>query len=207
MEQEYVCSITPTEYEKYCLEILKGYAEKENLKDFSIKHNVKIPATDGTYQIDVYATFTAMNTEIQVLCECKQYSHPVSREKVAVLNDKLQSLSAQKGILMSTSGFQSGAIEYAKVHKIALIHVYDRGCDFLSHSNGSTEYDEDDPFMYGEKHLPPYVAIDCTDENEEQNKVYPTKSMIREIYAEMDRLINEQYSISINFPDLDESEG
>ena len=28
MEREYVCSITPTEYEKYCLEILKGYAER-----------------------------------------------------------------------------------------------------------------------------------------------------------------------------------
>lgn len=26
MEQEYVCSITPTDFEKYCLEILKGYA-------------------------------------------------------------------------------------------------------------------------------------------------------------------------------------
>ena len=29
--QDYVCSITPTEFEKYCKEVLLGYAEDENL--------------------------------------------------------------------------------------------------------------------------------------------------------------------------------
>ena len=53
MNQEYVCSITPTEFEKYCLEILAGFAEEEQLTDFSITHNVKIPVEDGTYQIDI----------------------------------------------------------------------------------------------------------------------------------------------------------
>lgn len=57
MDQQYVCSITPTEFEKYCLEILSGYAEEEKLKNFKITHNVKIPVEDGTYQIDVYALF------------------------------------------------------------------------------------------------------------------------------------------------------
>lgn len=98
MDQQYVCSITPTEFEKYCLEILSGYAEEEKLKNFKITHNVKIPVEDGTYQIDVYASFTAMGVEFKVLCECKQYSSPVGREKVVILNDKLKSLGAQKGI-------------------------------------------------------------------------------------------------------------
>lgn len=33
-----VAEISPTEFEKLCLEILKGYAEAENLSDFSIQH-------------------------------------------------------------------------------------------------------------------------------------------------------------------------
>lgn len=46
--REFVASISPTEFEELCLEILKGYAEAEHLSDFSIQHNVSIPADDGT---------------------------------------------------------------------------------------------------------------------------------------------------------------
>lgn len=124
--RELVASISPTEFEKLCLEILKGYAEVEHLSDFSIQHNVCIPADDGTYQIDVYARFIAMGVEFKVITECKRYSAPVTREKVAVLNDKVRSLGAHKGIMISTCGFQSGAYEYAKKHGIALLQIIDR---------------------------------------------------------------------------------
>ena len=110
--REFVAGISPTEFEVLCLEILKNYAEAEHLSDFSIQHNVFIPADDGTYQIDVYARFIAMGVEFKVITECKRYSSPVSREKVAVLADKVKSLGAHKGIMISTCGFQIGA--YAK---------------------------------------------------------------------------------------------
>ena len=51
--QSHVCSMTPTEFEEYCLKILQGYAEDENLCDFTIDHDVKLVADDGTYQIDM----------------------------------------------------------------------------------------------------------------------------------------------------------
>lgn len=37
--------------------------------------------------------------------------------------DSLRAIGAQKGIIVSTSNFQSGAIDYAKVHGIALIQM------------------------------------------------------------------------------------
>ena len=49
--REFVASISPTEFEELCLEILKGYAEAEHLSDFSIQHNVSIPADDGTCKV------------------------------------------------------------------------------------------------------------------------------------------------------------
>ena len=124
--REFVANISPTEFEKLCLDILKGYAEVESLSDFSIQHDVHIPADDGTYQIDVYAQFIAMGVEFKVIAECKRYSSPVSREKVAVLADKIRSLGAHKGIMISTCGFQSGAYEYAKKHGIALLQIIDK---------------------------------------------------------------------------------
>ena len=97
---------------------------------------------DGTYQIDVYAEFTALNSKFKVLCECKQYTSSVSREKVAVLHDKIESIGAHKGILLATSDFQSGAIQYAQAHGIALIKVEDHTLENYSFSNGSGILDE-----------------------------------------------------------------
>ena len=206
MDQDYVCSITPTEFERYCKEILLGYAEEEKLPQFLITHDAKIAAYDGTYQIDIYAEFTAMSVTFKVLCECKQYSKPVGRDKVAELHGKLESIGANKGILLATSGFQSGAIEYAKAHGIALIQVYDSSCEYLSHSAGPTQEDEDDPFLYMERQRPPYSAIDCTADSEYPVRIYPTGKMIRKIYLESQKVIEERWGIKVDFPELEEDD-
>lgn len=204
--REYVCSISSTEFEEYCLKILNGYAEEEKLNNFTITHNVKIPVFDGTYQIDIYAEFTAMSVTFKVLCECKQYSKPVGRDKVAELHSKLESIGAHKGILLSTSGFQSGAVEFAKAHGIALIQVYDSSCEHLSHSAGPTQEDEDDPFLYMERQRPPYSAIDCTADSEYPVRVYPTGKMVRKIYLESQKVIEERWGIKVDFPELEEDD-
>ena len=198
MEHTRICDLTPTEFEKYCLEILAGYAEEEKLKEFSIAHNEVILTTDGDYQIDVYAEFTAMGARFKVLCECKQYKSAVSREKVAVLHQKLQSIGAQKGILLSTSSFQSGAIKYALEHGIALIRVDDYHFEYLSHSSGKPEDDDNDPFLYVEKHMPLYVAFDCTANTGEPLKIYPTQEMIKELLIEQNHRIKEVLGIDVS---------
>lgn len=203
LEQNKICSISPVDFEKYCKDILLGYAEKEKLMDFSITHDVKIQANDGVYQIDLYATFRAIGVDFKVICECKRYKKRVDRDKIVILADKVKSIGAQKGILLSTSGFQSGAIRYAKQHGIALIQVFDKGCEFYSHLSGIENYEENDPFLYGEKLLSPYRAIDCTsntDGVEGFECVYPTRSMIYDIYAEMSQLIEKLYGMKINLP-------
>ncbi len=204
MEQKHICSITPTEFEEYCLEILKGYAETEDLKDFLITHNVKIPASDGKYQIDVYAEFTAMGAKFKVLCECKHYKSSVKRGKVAELHRKLESIGAQKAILISTSKFQSGAVEYANAHGIALIYVENYNFEYISHSSGEMVINDDDPFLYAEKHMPPYVAFNCSSNTEEPIKVYPPKSMIRKLIIEMNQQIKEKLGIDIDLPEIQE---
>ena len=203
MGQDYVCSISPSEFEEYCKEILLGYAEEEKLSNFSIIHDTKLTAHDGIYQIDIFASFTAMSVEFKVLCECKQYKSRVNREKIVVLADKVKSLGAHKGILLSTSDFQSGAIQYAKKHGIALIKVEDYHFEYLSHSSGLPEND-DDPFLYAEKHLPPYVAFDYTVNGDEPRKVYPTQSMIKELLIQQNKRIKEVLGIdtNIDFPEI-----
>lgn len=182
-----VAEISPTEFEKLCLEILKGYAEAENLSDFSIQHNVSIPADDGTYQIDVYAKFVAMGVEFTVITECKRYSYPVSREKVAVLADKVKSLGAHKGIMISTCGFQSGAYEYAKKHGIALLQVIDGNVrHILNAANPETEEQKHKIQLMEDwnNRLPQYYAQEYATMDFPDRTIYPTPQMIEAIKQE-----------------------
>lgn len=203
MERKRICDMEPIDFEKACLEILKGYAEEEQLKDFEITHNKLIKSSDGKYQIDIFAKFTAMKSQFKVLCECKRYKYSISREKVAVLHQKIISLGAQKGILISTSDFQSGAIEYAKAHGIALIKADDYYFEHLSHSNDKMQCD-DDPFLYAEKHMPSYIAYDCTCDTDEPKKVYPTRKIIKQLIIEQNTELRNKLGIDVklDFPDV-----
>ena len=185
--REFVASVSPTEFDKLCLEILKSYAEAEHLSEFSIQHNVSIPADDGTYQIDVYARFVAMGVEFKVIAECKRYSSSVSREKVAVLADKVKSLGAHKGIMISTCGFQSGAFEYAKKHGIALLQVIDGNVlHIMNAANPETEDQKRELYLMLDwyNRMPKYYAKEYTTMDFPLRTIYPTPKMMEEIQQE-----------------------
>ena len=55
-----------------------------------------------------------MGVRYVTLVECKHYRSPITREKVQILYDKIRAIGANKGVLISTSNFQIGAIKYAK---------------------------------------------------------------------------------------------
>lgn len=80
-----------------------------------------MPGTDGDYVIDITARFSALGASFLVLVECKHCGRQVERQDVQVLHSKLLSVDAQKAVLFATSGFQSGAIEFANAHGIALV--------------------------------------------------------------------------------------
>lgn len=119
--RESYLELTPEEFEKYSLDVL--YEQTKGLENLKIEHNKILEVYDGNYQIDGYIEFTVMGIKYKTLVECKHYRSPITREKVQILYEKIQSIGAQKGILISTSNFQSGAIQYASVHGVALIQL------------------------------------------------------------------------------------
>lgn len=122
LPENYVLDISPTEFEQLVRDFLSEVGK--TLPSFEVHHNVKEKAFDGTYQIDVKATFEVFGgSNIIVLIECKKYSTPVKREKVEILYNRIKSIGAHKGIVFSTSGFQQGAIEFAAKHGVALVRL------------------------------------------------------------------------------------
>ncbi|RMN26853.1 Orf22 [Pseudomonas coronafaciens pv. zizaniae] len=105
------------------------------LTSLEVRHDVKVEAFDSTYQIDVLAKFQAFaGAEFIVLIECKKYRNAVERELVQVLHDKVRSVGAHKGMLFTTTGFQSGAIKYAKAHGIALVSIIEGAATYETRS-------------------------------------------------------------------------
>jgi len=100
-------------------------ASGSDLKAFVAEHRRNVHGVDGAYEVDVRAAFTALNVDFQVLVECKHHKHPIRREVVQVLHDKIRSTGSHKGMIFATSTFQKGALEYAKAHGIALIRIAD----------------------------------------------------------------------------------
>lgn len=107
-------------------------------------------------------TIEGVNDDFLILIECKSYSKAVDRGDVAEFNTRIQDLNATKGILITTSRFQQGALNMAEYHNIALVRIdqsnfakwelyrlgfYDDGSDFnefydLSMHNGIVIFDK-----------------------------------------------------------------
>ena len=143
---EWYENITPTEFEMLCMLKLREFGEQQKLPKFKITHNEIVKGSDGEYQVDILASFTALIVDFTILCECKRYKNKVPRDRVMVLHQRLSSCGAHKGILMAVNGFQSGAIEYAQEHGIALINIEPPDGNSSAHveyiiSQNSPDYD------------------------------------------------------------------
>lgn len=113
--------ITPKDFEQY----IKDWFDAQGIHLTSYKSLINniVPAEDGHYEIDIDITYEAFGVDFRVLVECKKHSNSIKREVLQILQQKIQSIGAHKGIICSTSDFQSGALEFSKKHGIACIKV------------------------------------------------------------------------------------
>lgn len=172
-------NITAQDFEIFCMETLKAYGERENLSNFTVVHNQKVETYDGTYQIDVLAEFTALGTKFMVLAECKKRgSRSIERDEASDLYTKVKSIGAHKGILISTTGFQSGTVQFAKVHGIALWQICDSFIRHITNSGSKRLTDKMKFQLLIEQYLPKHFVLewDC-DMDYPYDCIYPTKEM------------------------------
>jgi restriction system protein len=109
--------ITPAEFEKQVFDWVKACS---GLANATILHQDTVEGQGGEYRIDIHVRLNILNgATLFLLLECKHQARPVERDEVIILEGKLRDTASHKGIIFSTSGFQKGAIQYAKAHGIA----------------------------------------------------------------------------------------
>lgn len=76
-------------------------------------------------QIDVKITRRTRFHTLVTLVECKRWKEPVGRDRIDVLSSSVEALGANKGAIFTTTGFEEGAVAYAKGKGIDLFVVRD----------------------------------------------------------------------------------
>jgi len=122
--------ISPTEFEALVKSWFEGVGHI--MESFEVAHLETLSGSDGEYTFDVAVRFKAFHgAQFLVLVECKKHKNPIKREVIQVLHDRLRSVGGHKGFVVATTSFQSGAIEYAEKHGIALVQVVSGGVMYI----------------------------------------------------------------------------
>lgn len=102
-------------------ELQNSVAKIFNECGFDVKVEKKIKTARGEVEIDVYVIDNTSIPKSVFICECKNWETSVPQEKVHALFSVVQNSGANFGILISKSGFQSGAYEASKNTNISLL--------------------------------------------------------------------------------------
>jgi len=80
----------------------------------------KIDGARAQHRIDVWVRFKKFGLEARWIIECKCWSTSVPKEKVLALKSVVEDVGADRGVLISAAGFQSGATRAAEKTNIML---------------------------------------------------------------------------------------
>lgn len=85
----------------------------------------RVSGARGKHQIDVFVTLRSFGIDVIWIVECKNWKSAVPKEKVLAFSQVAQDLGADRGFLLSESGFQSGAIRMSEKSNITLCNIED----------------------------------------------------------------------------------
>lgn len=85
----------------------------------------KLDGARGRHEIDVYVEGIIHGLPFIWIVECKSWNRNIPKEKVLALSSIIQDLGADRGLILSEKGFQSGAIRIAERTNITLSSLED----------------------------------------------------------------------------------
>ena len=80
----------------------------------------RITGARATHRVDVAVRARRVGMNQLWIVECKKWQRPVNKEHVAALSDIVKDVGADRGIMLSEPGFQSGAKDLAARSNITL---------------------------------------------------------------------------------------
>ncbi|WP_420635706.1 restriction endonuclease [Candidatus Palauibacter sp.] len=130
--------ISPEEFERAALRVLRA-AWGEDSEEITLDRRERVKGAGGQYEIDGVLRIRRFGgAEIVVFVECKRHGRRLGRDHVMAFEAKIRDCGAHKGILIASSGFQSGAIEFAQSRGIATATITDGRLNYETFGLGSS---------------------------------------------------------------------
>jgi hypothetical protein len=109
------------EYEILTQAIYQAILRSEGVETINVLHNVDISGKSGCkHQIDVYWEFRLGGVTFKTAIECKRYADPLEIGRVRDFYAVLADVGNTQGIIVTTTGYQSGAKQFAEFYGINL---------------------------------------------------------------------------------------
>jgi hypothetical protein len=106
------------EYQEQCAAVFRSLG-------LDAEVDKKVSGARGAHAVDVYVSTTLFGLKMRWIVECKDWKSNIPKEKVLALLAIVQDTGADKGILLSEVGFQSGAIQAVRGTNVVLASISD----------------------------------------------------------------------------------
>lgn len=111
-------------YEKLTQCVFSQIINQNQASNIDVQHDVILTGKTTSHQIDVYWKFEVGGIEYSAIIQAKDWANKVKQSDMLAFKGILDDLpSGTKGIYVSRSGYQSGAIEVAQANGISIYEL------------------------------------------------------------------------------------
>jgi hypothetical protein len=111
-------------YEILTQTIFNEIVNQNSVETINVQHDVILQGRDAKHQIDVYWEFRHGNITYYTIIQAKDWTSPVKQEQLFAFKQVLQDLPNQpRGIFVTKTGYQKGALDFAKANGIELFSL------------------------------------------------------------------------------------
>jgi hypothetical protein len=124
MDDKLIMKNTGKGYEILTQVIFNQIINQNSVETINVQRDVTLQGIVSSHQIDVYWEFKYADIIYYTIIQCKDWNSPVKQEDLFTLNQVLQDLLHQpRGIMVTKTGYQEGALNFAKSHGIELFEL------------------------------------------------------------------------------------
>lgn len=111
-------------YESLTETVFKQILEQDSVKTLKIKKNVTLQGRSTKHEIDVYWEFEIGGQKYIHLVQAKDWGQNVKQEQIMTFNSVINDIPGRpRGIFVTKTGYQKGAIAFAKANDINLYEL------------------------------------------------------------------------------------
>ena len=110
-------------YENLTTMVFNEILNQDTVKTIDVQHNVTLQGKTTTHQIDVYWEFEIGGIPYRTIVQAKDWGSKVPQGALLQFKAVLDDLPGHKGVFVTKTGYQSGAIDVAKANHILLYEL------------------------------------------------------------------------------------